>query len=757
MTPTPAARFYRFGSCLVDARRRQLWRDGQAVPLTAKTFDLLLFLVRRPNRVLEKAEFFAVLWRDTTVIEANLVRQVSLLRKALGQSADSHDYIVTIPGRGYEFVADVQESDTEPPASREAAEPSHTRSRARVAGTLAGLAAVLAIVAVASWRSPDLDQPTSPARRVLRQVTFEQGSPREPSWSPDGGQIVFTSDRSGNADLWVQTLGEPSPRQLTTNPARDSAADWSPDGRWIVFRSERDGGGIFRISADGRREERVADFGFHPRWSSAGDLILFSGPTVRTGPRRFYVVEPAGGSPREVAMDIVSRFTSVGTTRFGWLSSVTAAWHADGRRVSFWGRAEDGRWEFVTSDPAGARPVRSAIPTDAQQMLQRDVVFKQFVWSRDGRHVYFEGEAGDATNLWRVAVNPTTLAWLAVPERLTTGTGEETSPAVAPDGRAIAVSIGAARTRLWAIDFDGRTGQVVGRGDVLTSGSTGEIDAEATRDGTKIAYRAVRAGRNEVWELDMANRQERLLLASTRWRPSLPRWSPDGRFVAFNRWSSPEGDVDAQDAISVYSPVEGRERLVTLPQGVDLRPTDWSADGRTILGDCHVGPERPTSVCGVLVDAGGTPSATLRTIAAHPRLNLWVPRLSPNQRWVAFLAADVVDAPTSQVFVTGANGGAWIPITDGASFDDKPRWAPDGRTVYFISSREGLLNVWGRRFDPEAGHPLGAPFRVTDFSGPERILPSQISRLEFAVTRDRLILPISEPASNLWVLDHVDR
>jgi hypothetical protein len=188
-----------------------------------------------------------------------------------------------------------------------------------------------------------------------------------------------------------------------------------------------------------------------------------------------------------------------------------------------------------------------------------------------------------------------------------------------------------------------------------------------------------------------------------------------------------------------------------------MTPSHWSADGNTIIGECHADSKQSMSVCAIQVHPDSASGSTLRTIASDPGKNLWVPRLSPDQRWIAFLAADVLDAPTSQVYVTGANGGSWIPITDGQSFEDKPRWSPDGRTIYFISSRGGVLNVWGRRFDPKAGKPIGEIFSVTSFSGRDRILPSQISRIEFGVTTDRLFLPISERASNLWILEHADR
>src|SRR5437899_2774281 len=106
--PAPAIRCYAFSSFVLDIHKRQLWRGGQRVALTAKTFDVLLLLIANRHRVVTKDEFFSVVWPDTVVLEANLVRQVSLLRRAFGQRADE-DFIVTIPGRGYQFVAEVTE------------------------------------------------------------------------------------------------------------------------------------------------------------------------------------------------------------------------------------------------------------------------------------------------------------------------------------------------------------------------------------------------------------------------------------------------------------------------------------------------------------------------------------------------------------------------------------------------------------------------------------------------------------------------
>ena len=102
---------YRFGPFELDAAKRLLLREGEPVPLTPKVFDTLLVLVENSGQVLEKDELMKKLWPDAVVEENNLNQCISTLRKALQESAGEHRYIVTIPGRGYQFVASV----TEPP------------------------------------------------------------------------------------------------------------------------------------------------------------------------------------------------------------------------------------------------------------------------------------------------------------------------------------------------------------------------------------------------------------------------------------------------------------------------------------------------------------------------------------------------------------------------------------------------------------------------------------------------------------------
>ncbi|MEP6731911.1 MAG: transcriptional regulator, partial [bacterium] len=109
MTLEPRARNFRFGSFAVDTGRRLLLRGGAIVPLSSKTFDLLVALIEGREALITKQELLARVWPNQFIEEGNLTVHVSTLRKALGELRGEHRYIATIPGRGYRFVAEVRE------------------------------------------------------------------------------------------------------------------------------------------------------------------------------------------------------------------------------------------------------------------------------------------------------------------------------------------------------------------------------------------------------------------------------------------------------------------------------------------------------------------------------------------------------------------------------------------------------------------------------------------------------------------------
>jgi len=104
-----SGRIYEFGPFLLLPEERQLLRENQAVPLTAKSFDLLVALVENSGHLVEKNALMERIWPEGFVEEANLSVNISALRRALGEGPNDDHYIQTVPRHGYRFVAGVEE------------------------------------------------------------------------------------------------------------------------------------------------------------------------------------------------------------------------------------------------------------------------------------------------------------------------------------------------------------------------------------------------------------------------------------------------------------------------------------------------------------------------------------------------------------------------------------------------------------------------------------------------------------------------
>src|SRR5271163_371859 len=99
---------YEFGPFRMDPDKQLLLRENEPIPVTPKAFETLLALVCRSRDVVTKEELLKEIWPDSFVEESNLSQNIFMLRKALGDTAENRQYIVTLPGKGYRFAAPVR-------------------------------------------------------------------------------------------------------------------------------------------------------------------------------------------------------------------------------------------------------------------------------------------------------------------------------------------------------------------------------------------------------------------------------------------------------------------------------------------------------------------------------------------------------------------------------------------------------------------------------------------------------------------------
>ena len=196
MTPS-AERCYQFGPFLVDPLRRVLLRDGESVSITSKVFDTLLLLIENHGKLLTKDELLKRLWPDRIVEEASLVQNIAVLRKALQESPGEHQYIVTVPGRGYRFVAPVRAPDDSARPQRPSPADSGRERRklelalAALAGLVIGGSLVLGLRSPEPAEIPHVKFSLNPGGEVLDAVI-----------APDGRRIAYVAGED-QFRLWI--------------------------------------------------------------------------------------------------------------------------------------------------------------------------------------------------------------------------------------------------------------------------------------------------------------------------------------------------------------------------------------------------------------------------------------------------------------------------------------------------------------------------------------------------------------------------
>jgi DNA-binding winged helix-turn-helix (wHTH) protein len=99
---------YQFGQFVLDPAKRALTRADASVVLTPKAFDVLLYLVQNPNRLVTKDELLQAIWGDTFVEDGSLTQYISHVRKALGDSSGDGGFIATIARESYQFTPQVR-------------------------------------------------------------------------------------------------------------------------------------------------------------------------------------------------------------------------------------------------------------------------------------------------------------------------------------------------------------------------------------------------------------------------------------------------------------------------------------------------------------------------------------------------------------------------------------------------------------------------------------------------------------------------
>lgn len=570
---------YAFGPFVLDPEARVLRRNGEPIPLAAKTLDTLIVLVKNRGRLVDKDELLSRVWAGSIVEEANLTQNIFTVRKVLGDSPKDHRYIATIAGRSYQFVAPV----TELPAP-EIPSASVKAGRRRNPILLLSLASALLAIAIGValprlHRSSGDNVPPAPV-----PFTSKPGSAQYPAFSPDGKQIAFSWTASGApANLYVKLAGSESELRVTNSPGIDILPAWSPDGRNIAFyRSLPGHSGYYVVPALGGPERQllrvdIPAIGASWPYREFPDAYFWAGIDWFPDGRHVAVVLPAEwsenrlfprnavdwGTRRIVRLDIetgeqVPLTAPLPSLQFG---DICPRISPGGKMLAFVRAGAAATGGIYLMALAGRSKPR-LLPNSGAICTGLD-------WTPNGRGLVFASWKNGGSRLWRLSIDGGTL------RPVTFGMENVSSPTVDRLGARLAYVVATGHQGLWRIPISGSPPAVTGSPQPLIESTRFESQPAYSRDGTKLAFVSNRSGPVEIWAADAGGKHAVQLTDNDAPENGTPRWSPDGSEIAFDTHGKGSPDI------FVVS-VEGRRiRRITQNPAEDVVPS-WSHDGRWI-------------------------------------------------------------------------------------------------------------------------------------------------------------------------------
>ncbi len=587
MSATDTHTSYAFGPFRLHPEQRQLLRaDGSSIALRGKAFDLLLYLLERNGELISKSDLLEALWPGIVVEENNLNQAVSAVRQALADDPKAPDYIATIKGRGYQFVAAVTAGE---PATAESVP--GQQSKPFFAYVLALLAVALVAVPILLWMRGE-QQPLAAAAvldnfadATLSLATDFPGSHSEPSLSPDGRMMAYVSDASGSPQIWVRNLQRGDPLQLTHADYPASSPSWSPGNDQILFT---------QIQAAGKSINSVGTLG-----SPTSTMVIenATAPHYSSGTNAF--VYSRGKDIWYARNDGRDREKVLGVPVEQGFASREPALSPDGKLIAFIHAAEGplGNLWVIPSAGGEARQLTTLETSGGYAGAPE--------WSPDGMSIVYSVEADMVgSQLWRINLES------GEASALTTGSGGAIDASISSDGMRMAYT--ATRT-LWQLT---RIQPQTGETSTIHSSRAPILLPIASANGEQIVYFTRGPKGMHLALINNDGSEQRQLTFDDAGQNTLPAWGGDGESILYYRgralhrlslvdgsdtevfadfhWSTRIWVAAFAEQIS-YHTVDrvsgtrqtsireaGESTEVLLP--VPIESVQWSADGRELLG-----------------------------------------------------------------------------------------------------------------------------------------------------------------------------
>lgn len=431
--------------------------------------------------------------------------------------------------------------------------PSARAPRLRWVGAVGAVVGVI-VLGAGAWRwrtAPPSAQLPSLTGATFAQLTDQPGAEVFPTLSPDGTLLAYVIRSEDGDGVYVQRVGGQKPTRL----ADGTFPVFSPNGEQIAFRSDRSGGGIFIMGSSGEAVRRRTTFGYTTTWSPDGSELVFDtegviDPVVRFSNSRLWRVGATEGEPFPLTPEDVD--------------AVQPSWSPHNKRIAYYGKAAAGTSKIWTIPVSGGPPT---VAVDAPALNWSPV------WSPDGRYLYFLSNAAGNTSLWWLPIDETSGRPQGAPRILSASPNPMAYLTISRDGRRLAYAQQLRMGTLESIALDPVSHMPTGKPSLVTRTTKGSVGLDVSSDNRLFAF-ASAADRNlYVMGSDGSDLRQ---LADSEIKIRLPRFSPDGKQIAFAGGRAGQSELWVIDVDG-----SGLRQVATGPHG-PIFGSVWSPDGTRI-------------------------------------------------------------------------------------------------------------------------------------------------------------------------------
>ena len=554
------------------------------------------------------------------------------------------------------------------------------------------------------------------------QLTTSAGLEIDPTFSPDGNALAYSSDQGGSFEIYVRDL-TPGGReiQLTDDGGQNFEPAWSPDGTAIAFHS-KERGGIWLIPVPGTSTDNrqavgpkpLTRFGSRPAWSPDGQTLAFqseSSPQVSdtTVPAlalsTLWLVSPDGSDRRQL--------TRAGQPAGG---HAAPAFSPDGDRIVFSTSAQREKSEIWSIRTSGEDLI----------MMSREPAAFDPTYAADGHSIYFSARSREVNALWQLPISrrggkPSGPAV----QIKNLGLASIRQLATSVDGSKMAYAAMKTVSNLWTLPIDPVSGEPTGAAAPLTHGTGRNNRPAFSPDGEKIAFDRWQHGLNlAVWTMDSDGSNMRQLTVGGG-SQTQANWFPSGNRLGFK---STEDDQRSFAAIDLGT--GQKETLATLDANIDW--ARLAPDGRSLAFHAR---EQGLGVNLWLLDLADGSRRQLTYAEDFMGFPCW----SPDGQWLAFQRKE---AESSHLMVISAAGGEPIRLTSEAGHNWPFSFSPDSERIAFAALRDGEWNLWWvSRLTGEQKRLTGSPRLGTYVRYPT-----------WSPNGERIVYELAETAGDIWLI-----